>query len=166
MARPAPRLHRLPIRTDYVLIPPPLDLSLPEIAGKSELPAIIVTPSSPSSTRDFSLAFLPSPPKPSLRQRIQSYKHLHAPGLRARSLFFFFVILFVVVCHLVAHRVAIRRPYIEFSVQTGHAHVVESAPLSWFDFRARFAGKGGTVEVVNPEVTPADYDATAPGDVE
>ncbi|KAF9521664.1 hypothetical protein CPB83DRAFT_194863 [Crepidotus variabilis] len=66
-----PRLHRLPIRTDYVLIPAPLDLSLPEIAQKSPLPPIIVTPCDPSSTQDFSLAFLPNPPKPSLRERIQ-----------------------------------------------------------------------------------------------
>ncbi|KAF5357681.1 hypothetical protein D9758_007427 [Tetrapyrgos nigripes] len=49
MARRAgPRLHRLPQRLDYTLIPAPLDLSLPLVAEKSPLPAIIVTPSSPS----------------------------------------------------------------------------------------------------------------------
>jgi len=73
MTRPVPRLHRLPRRLDYTLIPAPLDLSLPLVTEKSSLPAIIVTPSSPSSAHDFSIAFLAPPPKPSIRDRFIVY---------------------------------------------------------------------------------------------
>ncbi|KAJ7283412.1 hypothetical protein C8J57DRAFT_1120919 [Mycena rebaudengoi] len=68
--RSSPRLHRFPHRIDYTLIPAPLDLTLPMKAESDSLPAIIVTPSSPSSARDFSIAFLAPPPKPTLRQRL------------------------------------------------------------------------------------------------
>lgn len=46
------------------------DLSLPLVDEKADLPAIIVTPSSPSSEIDFSIAFLAPPPKPTLYQRV------------------------------------------------------------------------------------------------
>ncbi|KAH8106302.1 hypothetical protein BXZ70DRAFT_1004565 [Cristinia sonorae] len=67
-----PRLNRFPQRLDYTLIPAPLDLSLPLVDEKSPLPAIIVTPSSPSHDREFCIAFLADPPKPSLRQRLMA----------------------------------------------------------------------------------------------
>ncbi|KAF4616172.1 hypothetical protein D9613_011426 [Agrocybe pediades] len=73
------RIHRLPKRTDFKLIPAPLDLSLPLATEKSPLPAIIVTPSSPSSNRDFSIAFLADPPKPTLVQRVLSSMPVSLP---------------------------------------------------------------------------------------
>ncbi|THH01852.1 hypothetical protein EW026_g900 [Hermanssonia centrifuga] len=60
-----PRLNRLPQRLDYTLIPAPLD-------EKAALPAIIVTPSSPSGETDFAIAFLAPPQKPTLRERVSS----------------------------------------------------------------------------------------------
>ncbi|KAI0080682.1 hypothetical protein K474DRAFT_1657492 [Panus rudis PR-1116 ss-1] len=72
MRRPAPRLNRLPQRLDYTLIPAPLDLSLPLVDEKAALPAIIVTPSSPSHETDFAIAFLAPPAKPSLCERVTS----------------------------------------------------------------------------------------------
>lgn len=42
------------------------------MSEKSPLPAIVVTPSSPSSSGDFSIAFLAPAPKPSLFQRLTS----------------------------------------------------------------------------------------------
>ncbi|KAJ2924187.1 hypothetical protein H1R20_g12905, partial [Candolleomyces eurysporus] len=72
--RPGPRLHRLPRRLDYMLIPAPLDLSLDSMTEKSPLPAIIVTPSSPTHSKDFAIAFLAPPtdglpqPDPSSRE--------------------------------------------------------------------------------------------------
>lgn len=66
------RLNRLPQRLDYTLIPPPLDLSRPLVDEKAVLPAIIVTPSSPTGDRDFSIAFLAPPGKPSFRERVSS----------------------------------------------------------------------------------------------
>jgi hypothetical protein len=68
-----PRVHRLPKRLDYILIPAPSDLSLDTVCEKSPLPAIIVTPSSPSSNKDFSIAFLAPPQKPSFCDRIAAY---------------------------------------------------------------------------------------------
>ncbi|CAA7270720.1 unnamed protein product [Cyclocybe aegerita] len=160
MARQGPRLHRLPHRTDYILIPAPLDLSLPEMTEKSPLPAIIVTPSSPSSSRDFSIAFLAEPPKPTLRERVQAYKHFNSPNLsltfpsipqpfnpsmRTRSILIILLIIFVLVCHLVTHRLAARRPHLEFSVQTGATSGQVGEPaMSWFDFRSLF---GAAAEV-------------------
>ncbi|KAF8075972.1 hypothetical protein FPV67DRAFT_1469920 [Lyophyllum atratum] len=137
MPRPGPRLHRLPHRLDYTLIPAPLDLSLPLATEKSPLPAIIVTPSSPSSTHDFSIAFLAPPPKPTLLERISSYASTKSPTsqFRARTSIIIFVIIFVMVCHVVTHSLAARRPHLEFSVQTGEAHIVDPS-INWFDFRS------------------------------
>lgn len=67
--RPGPRIHRLPRRLDYILVPAPLDLSLDTMTEKSPLPAIIVTPSSPTHSKDFAIAFLAPPAKPSLLRR-------------------------------------------------------------------------------------------------
>ncbi|KAJ3831686.1 hypothetical protein F5878DRAFT_713957 [Lentinula raphanica] len=164
--QPAPRLHRLPQRLDYTLIPAPLgrsppppvnkystpvstaehiidscflrsmtDLSLPLLTEKSPLPAIIVTPSSPSSTHDYSIAFLAPPKEPGFLERlgarlqwtkasvVANNESSRAPlGLRAqtaRTLLILFLILFVMLTHLVTHRMAqtSRRPYLDFSVQ-------------------------------------------------
>ncbi|RXW19847.1 hypothetical protein EST38_g6001 [Candolleomyces aberdarensis] len=71
--RPGPRLHRLPRRLDYMLVPAPLDLSLDSMTEKSPLPAIIVTPSSPTHSKDFAIAFLAPPKKPSVAERACKY---------------------------------------------------------------------------------------------
>ncbi|KAK0231278.1 hypothetical protein IW262DRAFT_471843 [Armillaria fumosa] len=108
-----PRVHRLPLneRLDYTLIPAPLDLSLPSLTEKSPLPAIIVTPSSPVSTHDFSIAFLAPEPKPSFLTRLSS--------LKARTAIVISLILFILVCHVVTHRLAARRPYLDFREGAG-----------------------------------------------
>ncbi|KAJ8517356.1 hypothetical protein ONZ45_g5465 [Pleurotus djamor] len=140
MARRAgPRLHRLPQRLDYTLIPAPLDLSLPLVAEKSALPAIIVTPSSPTTPHDYSIAFLAPPEKPSLRERIMTMTASPLKGhvvMKARTLLMIFFIIFILVCHLVSHSLAARRPHLEFSVQGTDAHLVENAPFNWFGFRS------------------------------
>lgn len=56
-------------RLDYILIPAPLDLSLHTMTEKSPLPAIIVTPSSPTHSKDFAIAFLATPQPPSFFAR-------------------------------------------------------------------------------------------------
>lgn len=48
------------------------DLSLPLVDEKADLPAIIVTPSSPIGEKDFSIAFLAPPSKQTFRQRVGS----------------------------------------------------------------------------------------------
>jgi len=128
------RLHRLPQRLDYTLIPAPLDLTLPLVDEKSLLPAIIVTPSSPRNSIDFSIAFLAPEPKPSLRERVVShmprlfspqqpislattpsksrFPSLSAP-FRTRSVIIMFILLFVMASHMIAHRFAIT-PRIDF----------------------------------------------------
>jgi COMPASS component SWD1 len=42
------------------------------------------------------------------------------------------LIFFVLICHVVTHRLAARRPHLEFSVQTGDAHLVDSSFGTWF----------------------------------
>jgi len=128
-----PRLHRLPHRTDYVLIPAPLDLSLSQATEKSSLPAIIVTPCSPSSSHDFSIAFLAAPLKPSLRERIASWKHYGVPlPLRIRSIFIILFIIFGLVFHLTANRFAAQRSYLE--LHTSDDTRVLNSPMGWIDF--------------------------------
>jgi len=140
MSRLAPRIHRLPKRTDYILIPAPLDLSLPEVTEKSHLPAIIVTPSSPISPRDFSIAFIASPPKPSLRERLFSKKPFGTPSLRARSIMLVLLVIFILVCHLVTHRLAIRRPFLDLTMQTNEPQLGDSTgPQAWLNFRTNLA---------------------------
>ncbi|KAL0572764.1 hypothetical protein V5O48_009196 [Marasmius crinis-equi] len=123
----APRLHRLPQRLDYTLIPAPLDLSLPLVSEKSPLPAIIVTPSSPSDEHRFSIAFLAPPPKPSIRERITSSLF----SFKARTVLLLLVIGFVMVCHLIAHKMATYRPHLEFTVQEGGAVAGRSVVGDW-----------------------------------
>jgi len=135
MSSPAPRLHRLPQRLDYTLIPAPLDLSLPLATEKSSLPAIIVTPSSPSSSRDFSIAFLAPPPKPSFAERLSTFTSFQAPvHLKARTFIIVFLILFILMCHVVTH-LAAQRPHLEFPAEIQEAHTT-----TWFAwFRVRLA---------------------------
>lgn len=94
----------------------PSDLSLPQVTEKSPLPAIIVTPSSPSvDTPQFYIAFLNPPPKPSLRERILQYSPFHPSfPVKARTAFIMTLILFVLVCHLFFHLVGHHRPHFDF----------------------------------------------------
>jgi len=132
------RLHRLPQRLDYTLIPAPLDLTLPLVDEKSPLPAIIVTPSSPRNSVDFSIVFLAPEPKPSLRQRVASYlprpsrfsrqpislattpTKTRFPSMsgpfKFRSILIMFLTFFVMACHMVAHRFAIM-PRMDFETK-------------------------------------------------
>jgi COMPASS component SWD1 len=120
MPFPSSTPRRLPHRTDYILIPAPLDLSLSEATEKSLLPAIIVTPSSPSSPRDFSIAFLADPPKLSLQDRIASWRHYGGGPLpfRIRYILIVLFITFALICHLAAERLAMRVPYLELKTTT------------------------------------------------
>jgi len=130
------RIHRLPQRLDYTLIPAPLDLTLPLVDEKSPLPAIIVTPSTPSSINDFSIAFLAPVPKPTIRERLSSIFIKSLPSLppspialpttpkpsflslsarfKARTVVMMFLLFIVMGCHLVTHRMAIQRPHMDF----------------------------------------------------
>ncbi|KAH6896424.1 hypothetical protein BKA70DRAFT_754858 [Coprinopsis sp. MPI-PUGE-AT-0042] len=77
-SRNAPRTgrpRRLPrhLNLDYTLTPAPAHLSISTVAEKSPLPAIVVTPSSPSTEKRFSIAFLAPPKKPSARERVAEY---------------------------------------------------------------------------------------------
>ncbi|KAF9474939.1 hypothetical protein BDN70DRAFT_287683 [Pholiota conissans] len=156
MSRPA-RQYRLPKRTDYMLIPAPLDLSLPLATEKSPLPAIIVTPSSPSSSRDFSIAFLADPPKPTLRQRITSYKHFNAPSLRTRTLVFFVIMMLLVACHLITHSLAARYPQFDLTVQTTEA--VVDANMGWYGLRPLVGRREGVQHAHRNIIAPESVGA-------
>jgi hypothetical protein len=133
------------------------DLSITEVAGKSPLPAIVVTPSSPSSTQGFSLAFIPSPPKQGFRERLKSYKPPYAPGLRVRSIICAFLFLFFI-CHLLAHRLAARYPRLDFTSVEADASGGDHIPshqsvLDWFN---HWSDAG--VEDHVPEIVPFDHE--------
>ncbi|OBZ76127.1 hypothetical protein A0H81_03683 [Grifola frondosa] len=137
-------MRRAPL--GLTLIPAPLDLSLPLVDEKAALPAIIVTPSSPSSETDFSIAFPPPPPKPTLAERflplvpalppLSSYlpSQIQLPPspfktqfdensmpfyslkTRARTMILLMLLLFIMASHLVIHRLASSHPRLEFGV--------------------------------------------------
>jgi len=139
MSSGARRLHRLPQRLDYHLIPAPLDLSLPRATEKSPLPAIIVTPSSPSlGAPEYYIAFL-TPPKPSLRERITQLPPFQGQfPFRARITLFISLLLFILVCHLLAH-LAVYRPRFDFKSSEIATHSDSDAASPWnfvsFDFQ-------------------------------
>jgi len=105
---------------------------------KSALPAIIVTPSSPRCSTDFSIAFLAPEAKPSWGERITSYlprlsfsskqpislattpRKSSFPSLttpfKARSIVVTFVLLFTMAFHMIAHRFAIT-PRMDFQTK-------------------------------------------------
>jgi len=114
MTHRVPRIHRLPQRLDYNLIPAPLDLSLPLATEKSPLPAIIVTPSSPAlDAPEYYIAFLTPPPKRTLRDRVAEYSPFQPQlPLKARTAIIISLAFFILFCHLLVHLVA-RHPHFE-----------------------------------------------------
>ncbi|EGO01513.1 hypothetical protein SERLA73DRAFT_176819 [Serpula lacrymans var. lacrymans S7.3] len=144
MARRVPRIHRLPQRLDYTLIPAPLDLSLPLATEKSALPAIIVTPSSPTTESEYYIAFLTPPPKPTFRERISPYLAQFQPQFpfKARTAIIVSLLLFLMVCHLLAH-LAVSRPHLDFynssdgiSSFGGDKHSSASPVLGFLDLKS------------------------------
>ncbi|KAH9963244.1 hypothetical protein BC827DRAFT_1194320 [Russula dissimulans] len=140
MAIHGPRRHRLPQhRPDFILVPPPGDVPLSQVGDKSPLPAIIVTPSSPSCSADFSIAFLAPPEKPTARERLFS---LAAPlNLKARTTFLLLLLFFVMACHLFTHRLATSHPHLQFGLMQGASEEAQSAThssyrFSWHDWQA------------------------------
>lgn len=117
-----------------------LDLSLPRATEKSPLPAIIVTPSSPSlDAPEYYIAFLTPPPKLSLRERITQLSPFQAQfPFKARTTLFILLLLFILVCHLLAH-LAVHRPYFDFKSSDIVAHPDSQATSPWnfvsFDFQ-------------------------------
>ncbi|KIY45973.1 hypothetical protein FISHEDRAFT_48195 [Fistulina hepatica ATCC 64428] len=131
MTYTGPRLHRLPQRLDYTLIPAPLDLSLSTVTEKSALPAIIVTPSTPTSSHDFAIAFLAPPPKPTLCERLaQQYKVFN---FKVRITLIALLMFAILVCHLMVHGFATRRPRLEFAMQTGPQDTTMKRPFNWWN---------------------------------
>jgi len=147
---PAPRRHRLPQRLDWSLIPPPLDLSQPLVDEKALLPAIIVTPSSPTCDRDFAIAFLAdkeaanssrglgaelatsSPTRAFLRTALKRAATPPHP-FRPRTLLLVGVVLFLLLCHAFAHCVAARRPRLHFVQSSSALAAAEGESKGWFD---------------------------------
>ncbi|KIM83953.1 hypothetical protein PILCRDRAFT_818983 [Piloderma croceum F 1598] len=141
MSRQGRRIHRLPQRLDYTLIPAPLDFSLPLTNEKSLLPAIIVTPSTPTNecARQFYIAFSP---KPTLRERVSNYiTPFQTPfQLRSRTVVILSILLFIVVCHLFTHQFVTHRPHLRFdNFETGHQYGGDHLDMSyrgWFGIKS------------------------------
>jgi len=120
-----PRVHRLPQRLDYTLVPAPLDVSLPLVDDKAELPAIIVTPSSPISPTDFSIAFLAPPPKKSIFSKLPSLASIPIPvAFNPRVVLLLLLLTFILACHLVTHQLAVLQPHLDFDIHTQQEYAV------------------------------------------
>lgn len=126
---------------------PAADLNRPIVDEKAELPAIIVTPSSPVFESEFFIAFLAPPPSPTFSQRLstlvpsfrsylpsqiqlpaspfkatfddQSSRSFSLRG-RIRTIILLFVLLFIMASHVALHRVATNHPHLEFGMAPDH----------------------------------------------
>jgi len=122
MSRPGHRRLRLPQHCDYILIPASPDFCPPD--EKSPLPAIIVTPSSPSCSADFSIAFVAPPPKPSVFKRVSAAV---APlQTKARITLVLILFFFILSTHLFAHRFATRHPLLRFDKESASITAVDA----------------------------------------
>ena len=101
-----------------------------------------MTPSSPSlGAPEYYIAFLTPPPKPSLRERITQFPSFQGHFLlKARTLLVISLLLFILVCHLLAH-LAVHRPLFNFNSAdiTAHPGLESYAASTWnfvsFDFQ-------------------------------
>lgn len=147
-------MRLLPFSLSHALTQPHADFTPPD--EKSPLPAIIVTPSSPQCSADFSIAFIAPEPKPTLLQRAATaispvHAKLVAPlQTKARLAFVLVLFLFIMAAHLFAHRLATRHPHLQFDsapASISSADIAALAPLEqshgtghghgtgWFDLR-------------------------------
>jgi hypothetical protein len=115
---------------------------------KSPLPAIVVTPSSPSCSADFSVAFLAPPEKRAARERPFP---LAAPlNIKARTSFLLLLLLFIMGCHLFTHRLAASHPHLQFSMVHGATGEAQAAAhpnhISWFDWQAFWGVKTSDID--------------------
>jgi COMPASS component SWD1 len=105
------------------------------VTEKSPLPAVIITPSSPTSITDFSIAYLPPPTKPSACERLC---FVIAPfQAKARTIILLLLLFSVVLCHVITHRLATRHPQLDFSVHNdarSNHHL--STIFDWLDIKS------------------------------
>jgi hypothetical protein len=141
------------------------DLSLPIVTEKDLLPAIIVTPSSPTHETDFSIAFLAPPTPPSALERLRAKVcatfarrapiclspttpvKRPSPARRARVVLFVALLLFILLAHVLTRGFAAARPQLSFGVEaagtpanTSGAVVSGSGLARIFDFQWFLAG--------------------------
>lgn len=147
---------------------------------KADLPAIIVTPSSPVLESEFYIAFLAPPPSPTFSQRlaslvpsfpsVQSYlpSQIQLPvtpfkssfGERssfsarshARTVFLLLVLLFIMASHLIMHRLITNHPHLDFDVTPEHEIGIAalSRPVEVDTFGARVDAHDVDSDASNP----------------
>ena len=91
------------------------------------MPAIIVTPSSPTCDRDFRIAFI-APDTPTKEESVAErvFARLQEgvgavapkPQLKTRTLLLLFIPIFIIFCHFLAHRLSAHHPRLHFDVHT------------------------------------------------
>ena len=121
------------------------DLTRPIVDEKAELPAIIVTPSSPVFESEFFIAFLAPPPSPTFSQRLATLvptfrtylpSQIQLPASpfktsfddrssfslrgRLRAIILLFMLLFIMASHVAIHRIATNHPHLEFGMVPDH----------------------------------------------
>ena len=140
------------------------DLSKPLVDDKAHLPAIIVTPSSPTHDRDFQIAFLAPEPKENVASRVfaRLQKGSHSPQFKPRTILLLFIPMFILFCHVLTHRFASRHPHLHFDKHTQggvvdiHADGSGNGYLSsWFDMNDYWDGRHARDFVIEEEEDPA-----------
>lgn len=110
-------------------------MSLPPVSEKSPLPSIIVTPpTNMVSSHDdspFYIAFLAPLPKPSIRERVL---RLATPlQFKARTAIILLVLVFIMACHVITHRLAACRPRLDLlGCSVGGSPQFAQSAFEWF----------------------------------
>ena len=133
-----------------------VDLTLPLVDEKAALPAIIVTPSSPSGDTDFSIAFLAPPPSPPLIDRISTAFRIKkqpqvnlVPQLsqfKARTVLLIFLPIVLLVCHLLTHQLAVLRQRLSFETHTNMQYSTAPPEANVHAVRVGMGGMGFGME--------------------
>jgi hypothetical protein len=106
------------------------------MAVKSPLPAIVVTPSSPSCSADFSVAFLAPPEKPTVTAKERLFSLAAPLNLKARTTFLLLLLLFIMACHLFTHRLFASHPHLQFGMMPGVPEEAQPNHLGGFNWEA------------------------------
>src|SRR5258707_12217799 len=106
------------------------------MAEKSPLPAIVVTPSSPSCSADFSIAFVAPPEKPTMTAKERLVSLVAPLNLKARTTFLLLLLLFIMACHLFTHRLAASHPHLQFAMMPGVSEEAQVNHIGWLNWKA------------------------------
>jgi hypothetical protein len=128
------------------------------MGDKTPLPAIVVTPSSPSCSADFSVAFLAPPEKPTVTAKERLLSLAVPLNLKVRTTFLLLLLLFIMACHLFTHRLAASHPHLQFGMMQGVTEEAQANHLGGFDWNAFWGVQNSDIDGKRDFVVTESFD--------